>query len=181
MPLLRDGQITQDTWTALDDADELPGEGDVIVSYERLQKDAGLLAARKGRTGVTIENSFDPGELEAHLAHLELIALDFPAFTDGRAYSQARQLRTKHGFRGELRATGNVLADQAAFLARVGFDSFEINAAQSIDVWNKAVGSMSVAYQRGYDGKQAIRDTEAALSACGNARDCAPGEKAVIA
>ncbi len=158
MPLLREGRVVQDTWIALDDAAELPGEGDVIVSYERLQKDAGLLAGRKGRTGVAIENSFDMGELEAHLAHLDLIALDFPAFTDGRAYSQARRLRSEFGFTGELRATGDVLADQAGFLTQVGFDSFEVVNGLSLDIWNKAARSMTLAYQRGYDGDQKTRD-----------------------
>jgi uncharacterized protein (DUF934 family) len=181
MPLIKDGKIAEDGWVTLDDDAVIPAQGDVIISLERLKQEGASIKAREGRLGVALNNSTDESEIETYLPHIDLIALHFPAFTDGRAYSQARQLRTKHGFRGELRATGNVLADQAAFLARVGFDSFEIDAAQSIDVWNKAVGSMSVAYQRGYDGKQAIRDTEAALSACGNARDCAPGEKAVIA
>lgn len=158
MPLLRDGRISQDTWIALDDDAGLPGEGDVIVSYERLQKDAGQLTARKGRTGVAIENSVDMGELEAHLAHLDLIALDFPAFTDGRAYSQARRLRSEFGFTGELRATGDVLADQAGFLTQVGFDSFEVVNGLSLDIWNKAARSMTLAYQRGYDGDRKTRD-----------------------
>ncbi len=158
MPLLRDGRITQDSWIVLDDEADLPGEGDVIVSFERLRKDAGLLAARKGgRTGVAIENGFDPGELEAHLAHLELIALDFPAFTDGRAYSQARRLRSEFGFAGELRATGDVLADQAGFLTQVGFDTFEVENGVSLDIWNQAARSMTLAYQRGYDGDQKTR------------------------
>ncbi|MCH8240520.1 MAG: DUF934 domain-containing protein [Proteobacteria bacterium] len=158
MPLLRDGRISQDTWIALDDDAGLPGEGDVIVSYERLQKDAGQLTARKGRTGVAIENSVDMGELAAHLAHLDLIALDFPAFTDGRAYSQARRLRSEFGFTGELRATGDVLADQAGFLTQVGFDSFEVKNGLSLDIWNKAARSMTLAYQRGYDGDRKTRD-----------------------
>ena len=80
----------------------------------------------------------DPDEIAAHLDDLDLIALDFPAFTDGRAYSQARQLRTKLGYTGELRATGNVLADQAGFLIQVGFDTFEVVSDQSLDVWNKS-------------------------------------------
>ena len=134
MTLISNGQIVEDTWIALDDADELPAEGDVIVSYERLGKDAGQLAAREGRIGVAIENDVDPGELEAHLAHLDVIALNFPAFTDGRAYSQARRLRTEFSFEGELRATGEVLADQAGFLTQVGFDTFEVKNCLSLDV-----------------------------------------------
>jgi uncharacterized protein (DUF934 family) len=159
MPLIKDGQIVDDGWVFLSDEAELPSRGDVIVSLERLKKETDAIQARTGRTGVALDNSIDEGEVEVYLPHLDLIALTFPAFTDGRAYSQARQLRTKYGFEGELRATGNVLADQAAFLHRVGFDSFEVDAAQSLDVWNKAVRSMSVAYQRGYDGEQATRNS----------------------
>ena len=157
MQLISNGRIAKDTWIGLDDADELPVQGDVIVSYERLQKDTAQLTARNGRIGVALENSVEPGELEAHLAHLDLIALNFPAFTDGRAYSQARQLRMELGYEGELRATGDVLADQAGFLTQVGFDTFTVENDLSLDIWNKAACSMTLAYQRGYDGDQKTR------------------------
>lgn len=157
MPLIKDGRIVEDSWVTLDDEAQLPCQGDVIISLERLKSESDAIEARTGRLGVALDNSIDESELKAYLPHLDLIALTFPAFTDGRAYSQARRLRTKLGFLGELRATGNVLADQAPFLCRVGFDAFEVDTTQSIDVWNKAVRSMSVAYQRGYDGEQATR------------------------
>ncbi|MHA1165163.1 MAG: DUF934 domain-containing protein [Alphaproteobacteria bacterium] len=181
MPLIKDGRLVEDGWVTLDDEAVIPEQGDVIISLERLRQEGASIKARIGRLGVALKNSINEGEIEAYLPHIDLIALHFPAFTDGRAYSQARQLRTKHGFTGELRATGNVLADQAAFLARVGFDNFEVDDTQSIDVWNKAVRSMSLAYQRGYDGEHATRDAMSALPECGNARDCASSEKAVVA
>ena len=165
MPLIRDGEIIADTWRVLDEGAEIPGQGDVILSLERLRNDAEKIASRAGRTGVEIENSADPGELEAHLAHLDLIALDFPAFTDGRAYSQARRLRVHFGFAGELRARGSVLADQAGFLTRVGFDTFELAGGQSLKVWNASARSMTLAYQRGYDGGQATREAVTELPA----------------
>ena len=68
-------------------------------------------------------------DIAADLARFALIALDFPKFSDGRAYSTARLLREKYGFTGELRAMGNVLADQIPFMRRVGFDSFEVTHA----------------------------------------------------
>jgi uncharacterized protein (DUF934 family) len=158
MPLIRNGEIVADTWRVLDESEDIPAEGNVIASLERLQKDSERLAARTDRTGVAIENSVDPEELEAHLAHLDLIALEFPAFTDGRAYSQARRLRVQFGYSGELRATGNVLADQAAFLKQVGFDSFDLAGGQSLDVWNASARAITLAYQRGYGGGQATRE-----------------------
>ena len=181
MPLIKDGKIAEDGWTTLDDDAAIPEQGNVIISLERLRHEGASIKAREGQLGVALKNSADEGEIAAYLPHIDLIALHFPAFTDGRAYSQARQLRTKHGFAGELRATGNVLADQAAFLARVGFDSFEIDNSQTIDVWNKALHSMSLAYQRGYDSGHATRDTKPASPACGNARGCGASEKAVVA
>ena len=157
MPLIKDGRIVENSWVMLDNEALIPEHGDVIISLTRLKQEGASIKARDGRLGVTLENHIHESEIEAYLPHIDLILLTFPAFTDGRAYSQARQLRTRHGYRGELRATGNVLADQAAFLARVGFDSFEVDASQSIDAWNKATRSMSLAYQRGYDGVQATR------------------------
>jgi uncharacterized protein (DUF934 family) len=173
MPLIKDGQIVEDAWRVLEDGEALPESGDVIVPLERLKDEADAIRARSGRTGVALANTDEPDEVQPYLADLDVIALHFPAFTDGRAYSQARQLRTSLGYKGELRATGNVLADQAAFLARVGFDSFEVDSTQSIDVWNQALRSMSVAYQRGYDGDQTTRYQAPSSSASPAAQDTA--------
>ena len=158
MPLIKNGRFAEDRWVTLGDDAVIPEQGDVIISLTRLKQEGASIKARTGRLGVALENSIDEREIEAYVPHIDLIALHFPAFTDGRAYSQARRLRTKYGFTGELRATGNILADQAAFLARVGFDSFEVDADLSIDVWNNALRSMSLAYQRGYDGEQSTRE-----------------------
>lgn len=157
MPLIKDGQIVEDAWSRVDDEDTLPGSGDVIVSLERFHRDRQALNAREGRTGILLGNDVEPEDLTEILSEVDLIALHFPAFTDGRAYSQAYQLRTQLGYEGELRATGDVLADQASFLLRVGFDSFEVDGRQSLETWTKAEHSMSVAYQRGYQGGPGTR------------------------
>ena len=111
MPLIKDGRFVEDGWVTFDDEAAIPEQGDVIISLSRLRQKGASIKARDGRLGVALENSTDESEVNAYLPHIHLIALHFPAFTDGRAYSQARALRTKHGFKGELRATGNVLAD----------------------------------------------------------------------
>lgn len=157
MPLIRDGQIVEDSWTTVDDVEPLPETGDVIVSLDRFLNERAELTAREGRLGVAIDNTIDPNGLKDYLGDIDLIALEFPAFTDGRAYSQAQHLRSHLGFKGELRATGTVLADQAAFLTRVGFDTFDTESEQPLEVWQKAATSMSVAYQRNYGGSQATR------------------------
>jgi uncharacterized protein (DUF934 family) len=86
-----------------------------------------------------------------------LVALVFPTFKDGRAYSQARQLRERHGFRGELRATGDVLRDQFLFLVRAGFDAFEVKKDADAAAFAAAIARYSVFYQPAGDGRIAVQ------------------------
>lgn len=158
MPLSSNGEIIDDGWVRHEDGAPLPADGDLILSFEQLLKEGEELAARRGRTGVELTNATDVEEIESLLPYLALVTLEFPAFTDGRAYSQARQLRATLGYTGELRATGNVLADQAAFMWRVGFDSFDIGTDVDIEVWKNASRAISLAYQRGYEGDTLTRD-----------------------
>ena len=160
MPLISHGAIVTDTWAPLADDEPAPETDDVIVSLERLLRQQEELFRRKGRMGVVLDNATDPEELEHLLGSLDLIALRFPAFTDGRAYSQARVLRQHLGFEGELRATGQVLADQAAFLLRCGFDTFEVGEDERLEVWQRTGSAITLSYQRGFrDTGLATRDT----------------------
>jgi uncharacterized protein (DUF934 family) len=97
--------------------------------------------------GVIVPNDVDIESLEDDLPRLALIALQFPKWTDGRAYSQARLLRVRLGFRGELRATGEVLADMVPLLARTGFDAIALRADQSEDVARRALSFFPGHYQ----------------------------------
>jgi len=158
MPLIKSGVFASDSWLVIHDETKLPDDGNIIVSFEKAEEEKKCIAGRNGRTGIALPNSIDPVEISEMLPHLDLIALNFPSFTDGRAYSQARQLRMKMGFKGEIRATGTVLADQAAFMESVGFSSFEVAEDQSLEVWNRACTSMSLTYQRGYRGDANARE-----------------------
>jgi uncharacterized protein (DUF934 family) len=89
------------------------------------------------------------------------VALVFPTFKDGRAYSQARLLRERHQFRGELRATGQVLRDQLLFLQRAGFDSFEVKKDNDAAAFAEAVHRYSVFYQPTGDGRLSARNARA--------------------
>jgi len=125
--LWRDGGFVLDEWRMAQTLEEI-AEGDVIVSLELLRYSGDALFARAaGRLGVRLEAGEDIGEIEAWLTKLSLVALAFPAFTDGRAYSKAVRLRQQHGFDGEIRAVGDVLLDQLAFMRRCGFDALEIS------------------------------------------------------
>ncbi len=98
----------------------------MLVPAERFLQDADGCSARAGKVGVIWPNNRDIDELVPYLGRLAAVALVFPTFRDGRAYSQARLLRERYGYRGELRATGQVLRDQFVFMLRAGFDSFEV-------------------------------------------------------
>ena len=104
MPLFKNGQYADDTWTRIEGEVPLPDDGDFIVDAVRLKDDPNLLRARNGRLGVLLMNTVDAEELAQHLPKLALVALEFPSFNDGRAFSQARVLRHTLGFNGEIRA-----------------------------------------------------------------------------
>lgn len=148
MPLLKGTAMASDPWTTLGPDDAVPATGDIIVPLARLLAQPELAAGHQGKLGVLVANNDRIEKLAPYLDRIAIVALPFPAFTDGRAYSQARQLR-EMGYRGELRATGNVLPDQLQFMRQVGFQSFEIGERFPVEVWLKASRQMSLAYQRG--------------------------------
>jgi uncharacterized protein (DUF934 family) len=149
MPLLKGNAFATDDWITLGPDDALPADGNVIVPFARLQNDWDQLARHAGLLGVAAANIDRAETLQIYLGKLSLIALPFPGFNDGRAYSIARQLR-QLGYRGELRATGNVLPDQLQFMRQVGFDSFEVTDRFPQGTWLNASRQMSLAYQRGF-------------------------------
>ena len=148
MPLLKNNALVSDTWIHAGAEDTLPNAGDVIVPLKRLLEQRQDLTARDGKLGVQLGNVDKPEALANALSSLSLIVLPFPAFNDGRAYSIARKLR-EMGYKGELRATGNVLPDQLQLMLQVGFDAFDIGERFSLETWQKASRQMSLAYQRG--------------------------------
>ncbi len=138
------GAIVLDTLRHLADHEPLPSEGRVTVSCTRWRADPALVT--RGDVGVRFESDQDPFEDQELVLTLPLIALDFPRFADGRAYSYARKLR-RLGFKGELRATGDVLRDQLLYMWRCGFDAFEVRADKSIEDALAAFDEFSVDYQ----------------------------------
>src|SRR5262249_55406530 len=121
MPLVKAGRMVGDQFVRVAD-DALAPEGvPVVVSAARLAAEARDLVLRPTPVGVIWPNDRRVAELAPYLDWIKLVALVFPTFKDGRAYSQARLLRERHQFRGELRATGQVLRDQLLFLQRAGF------------------------------------------------------------
>jgi phosphoadenosine phosphosulfate reductase len=101
-------------------------QGAVIVTKKRWFAEKPDLDRRNAPLGLLLAAGETVDDLAGDLSRFAIIALDFPKFSDGRAFSTARLLREKHGYAGELRAVGNVLADQIPFMRRVGFDTFEV-------------------------------------------------------
>jgi uncharacterized protein (DUF934 family) len=126
MPLVKAGRIVEDRFVRVLDEAPVPEGVPVILPAARFLADARDLVLRQAPSGVIWPNDRKLAELTPYLDWIAVIALVFPSFRDGRAYSQARLLRERHGFRGELRATGQVLRDQLVFLQRAGFDAFEL-------------------------------------------------------
>jgi uncharacterized protein (DUF934 family) len=153
MPLVRNGRVVEDRYVRVLDDAPIPDGVPVILPAARMLADAADLAHRAVQVGVIWPNDRRVAELVPHVHWLALIALEFPKFKDGRAYSQARQLRERHGFRGELRATGDVLRDQFLFLHRAGFDSFEVKKDGDAGAFEETSRRYSVFYQPTGDGR----------------------------
>ena len=157
MPLYREGTsealVVEDPWPRLTDDAAVPADGMVLVSFARWREARAALLARRGPVGVALSNT-DPVEaLAPDVSRLDLVTLHFPKFSDGRAYSQARLLRGRFGYQGELRATGGVLQDQAAFMLRCGFDAFESEQKGFGEALARARTLFSVVYQPAEDDR----------------------------
>ena len=153
MPLVKNGKISGDGFVHLADDAEIPGDGAVLISAARFLDDPDTLSRRLGKLGVIWPNNRDVDDLVPYLDRLAAVALVFPTFRDGRGYSQARILRERYHFRGELRATGQILRDQCLFLQRAGFDAFELTKAADAPAFVAAVQRYSVFYQPAADGR----------------------------
>ncbi|MBI3676918.1 MAG: DUF934 domain-containing protein [Proteobacteria bacterium] len=156
MPLIRNGTIAEDSFETIADDAPLPING-TIVSLARFQKDRETLLARNAPLGVRLKSAESPENLGDDLERLSVIVLEFPVFRDGRAFSWARMLRTRLGFHGEIRAAGHFLYDQLAFMARVGFDAWEVKDGFTPAQFSRAMSEMSHVYQPSADGKKTIR------------------------
>ena len=122
----RDGAFHGDPWVRAIEDGSLPDAPAIIRKNRWLAEREGLISTRIQPLGLHLDSGERIEEIVADLTRFSLIALDFPKFSDGRAFSAARLLRDKYGYTGELRAVGNVLSDQIPAMRRVGFDSFEV-------------------------------------------------------
>ena len=156
MVLWRRGGFAEDDWAFLaDDAPATEG-GAVVVSLKRWLAERETLASRNAPVGVSVEAGADAQAHLADLADRPLVALAFAKFADGRAFSYARLLRDRYGFRGELRASGDVLIDEIPLMLRCGFDSFDVTNAPTLKALEAGrLPGSPLHYQPGSGGDEA--------------------------
>ena len=157
MGLIKNDVIADDSWQHVADDAPVPA-GDAIVGLQRFIAERDALLARDGRLGVRLTAADQPDAVAGDLDKLALVAVEFPKYVDGRGYSIARLLRDRYGFKGELRAIGDVLCEQLTFMLRSGFDSFEMQSATALEEFNSVVREVRVVYQATADGRPTAID-----------------------
>jgi uncharacterized protein (DUF934 family) len=147
--LLRDRQIVVDEWRYVAEAAGDAG-APLIITFDQWQREPDTWIARGSRLGVVLSAAHKVEQLAPDLKRFALIAAEFSGPSEGRGYTQARLLRERWNFKGELRATGHVRRDQLFFMARCGFNSFELPDTDIDDAYT-AFTTFSAAYQPSND------------------------------
>jgi len=152
--LIKERRIVADSWRLLErgakgELPEVPARGDVIIPLALwlARREELLSRAETGTLGVWLDAKEGPEAIAGDVQRFPLIAVSFPKFGDGRGYSIARLLRERYGFKGELRAIGDVLHDHVFFMEQCGFDAFELREDQDAHQALSAFDSFSDAYQ----------------------------------
>jgi uncharacterized protein (DUF934 family) len=153
MALVKNGELATSSFLDVSGADAIPPAGPVIVSLDQWKAHRDELLKRGTELGIRLHSDQPPELVAADLPHFAVVALEFPKFRDGRAYSYARLLRERYGFKGELRAVGEVLLEQLFFMLRTGFDAFDIQSADPLKDYHTALADFSVWYQPTADGR----------------------------
>ncbi|CAG9229435.1 Oxidoreductase probably involved in sulfite reduction [Paraburkholderia tropica] len=171
--IIKNREIVEDSWQVvraaedgvLPDVAALPA-GKVLVPFAYWQANRDALAARgKDELGVWLAPDSEPADVVADFDKIALIAIDFPVFRDGRGYSIARLLRERYGYKGEIRAIGDVLRDQLRFYERCGFDAYALRADKDIHDALKAFTEFTVQYQGAFDEPSPLFRRRAAQAA----------------
>jgi uncharacterized protein (DUF934 family) len=156
MALIKNGELVASSFVDVSAAPAIPPAGPVIVSLEQWQANRDDLLKRGTPLGVRLHSDQPPELIAADLEHFAVVALEFPKFRDGRAYSYARLLRERYKFTGELRAVGEVLLEQLFFMLRTGFDAFDVQSADPLKDYRTALADFSVWYQPAADGRPTV-------------------------
>lgn len=152
--LIVNGAVVADTFVriaAVEDLAQLPVDQDVLAPLSVWQAMPERLIDRAGRRGLLLAPDADPTQAQPFFSRLDVIAVEFPSMVDGRGFSLAYLLRTRLGWRGELRAVGPLLRDQLQMLARVGFDAMNLREGQDLHAALSSLRDFSEPYQGSAD------------------------------
>lgn len=154
--LIKHREATDDHWTLVKEASDgtilaaLPNR-DLIVPLHMWKLYRRELDEHGGQIAVWLDSHENINELAHDLDDLPLVALNFPVFSDGRSYTNARELRETLGYQGEVRAIGDVLRDQLYYMHRCGFDAFAPRFDQDLDSCLTAFDDFKTGYQVSVD------------------------------
>ena len=152
--LIKNGEVINDSWHLLDKyatLDGLPNSDSIIVPLALWLEHSHALKARDGGLGVWLDSDEEVESIADDLSQFQVVALNFPVFSDGRNYSNARLLRDRYQYQGEVRAIGDVLRDQLFFMQRCGFDAFALRADRNADEALESLKDFSNTYQAATD------------------------------
>lgn len=152
--IIKNDQVIDETWHLLPKDVTLEGlsnSDDLIVPLALWRDHAHALKARDGGLGVWLDSDEEVEEIADDLQYFQVVALNFPVFTDGRHFSSARLLRERYGYKGEVRAIGDVLRDQLFFMKRCGFDAYAIRPDRDPYDALQSLGDFSEVYQAATD------------------------------
>ncbi len=158
MPLIKNGEFVADRFIFIPEGQAFPEDGGVMVTLERFQSERETLLAHHRPLAVRLAAGDNPEVLKDDLGAIAAIALEFPVYKDGRAFSWARMLRDRFAYQGEIRAVGHFLYDQIAFMVRVGFDAFDVRQDFRIEEFARALGEMTYVYQPSVDRRKTVID-----------------------
>ncbi len=162
MPLWKSGAFVEDNWQVVDDDQPVPADVAVVLSLKRWREERAALATRNAPIGLQIDPGSDWIDLVGDLPRFPLIVVTIPKYADGRAFSIARLLRERDGYKGEIRASGNYIIDQVPFMMRVGIDSFLtadplLIKAFETGVWPEVPHYLQPAYEHGTEVPEGTR------------------------
>lgn len=156
MALIKDGALADDPFRPLGDDETPTTSADVSVTLEQWRENREALTAIDGSLALRLPNDAEVEDIADDLSAFAAVIVEFPTFSDGRGFSQARQLREQCGFEGEIRATGHIIRDQYLFLHRCGVNAIEVADAKALDAWNAAMQEFSLFYQRTADRRTTV-------------------------
>ena len=158
MPVVDPNGPVTDTWSRIADDAPVAKSASVIVSFGRLKNEHNSLFSEAGRVGVEVASDIDLAELEPFLPRLGVVVVRFATMRDGRVFSVGRLLRERYGYAADMRAVGDFIPDQALFLLRCGFTSFEVGETFPVESLKRSVAAYSAWYQRAADRAVNVAD-----------------------